>query len=379
MTSPLGVGGSPLPHRRRGRPGRHRLPRGLPARGARAGRRLRRALPARPGLGAQPPHPRAPAAWSGSRPDLRRHLPAAVRRCAPWPGSTSTTAAGARVVRAHPRGHAQRPLPRRARRRRMVRPAGTRARPRGLVGPARGWRRRLGRAPVGLRGRRSRRRAAVADHPRRCEWRGPGALPAGPVLADDALGVAAGGSSPALADLRALTVRVLMLVATSRRHRHPGAARGADPRRRRATRSTSSASGCRRLVAAAGVTASSAGVQPGLPADGPVAVGRDALAARSGSPAGCCCPRTATRRSAAGPPARRRDGARRASSTSSTPTTSPRCEVGARLAAERGVPLVYDTHELLVRAPADRAGPTPLQARREARRRGASSAARPPP
>ena len=68
-----------LPHRRRGRPGGHRLPGRLPARGAGTAGRLQRGVHPRPGLGAELPHPR------GRRPDLVHpaaagHLPAAAQR-----------------------------------------------------------------------------------------------------------------------------------------------------------------------------------------------------------------------------------------------------------------------------------------------------------
>ena len=64
MTSPGRRRRGRLPHRRRGRPGGHRLPRRLPPRGDRAGRRLRRDDAHRRGLGAELPDP------GGRRPDL---------------------------------------------------------------------------------------------------------------------------------------------------------------------------------------------------------------------------------------------------------------------------------------------------------------------
>ena len=62
MTSKAGVGSAGVPHRRRGRPGRHRLPRRLPPGGDRAGRRLRRGDAPRRGLGAELPDPGRAAA-----------------------------------------------------------------------------------------------------------------------------------------------------------------------------------------------------------------------------------------------------------------------------------------------------------------------------
>ena len=82
-----------VPHRRRVRAGRQRVPRGLPPGGDRAGRRLRRGNAPGRGLGSELPHPGA------RRPDLvhprtARHLPAAGRRAHPRLASISTTAAG---------------------------------------------------------------------------------------------------------------------------------------------------------------------------------------------------------------------------------------------------------------------------------------------
>ena len=71
-----------VPHRRRGGPGGQRLPRRLPPRGDRAGRRLGRGDAPRRGLGPELPHP------GPRRPDLvhprpPRHLPAARQRPRP--------------------------------------------------------------------------------------------------------------------------------------------------------------------------------------------------------------------------------------------------------------------------------------------------------
>ena len=84
----------PVPHRRSGRAGRHRLPRRVPPRVADPPGRLRRPLRPRPGLGAQPPHPRGRRAGV-VLPVAAGELPAAGHRCGRSPGSTATTAAGA--------------------------------------------------------------------------------------------------------------------------------------------------------------------------------------------------------------------------------------------------------------------------------------------
>ena len=94
MTSKIGVGNAAFHTGGAAGPGRHRLPRRLPARGAGAAGRLQRGVHPRPGLGAELPHPR------GRRPHLvlaraAGLLPAPARACAPWPSSTRTTAAGA--------------------------------------------------------------------------------------------------------------------------------------------------------------------------------------------------------------------------------------------------------------------------------------------
>ena len=68
MTSTIGVGSAAFHTGGDGRAGRHRLPRRVPPRGAGAAGRLQRGVHPRPGLGAEPPHPRRPAGWCGSRP-----------------------------------------------------------------------------------------------------------------------------------------------------------------------------------------------------------------------------------------------------------------------------------------------------------------------
>ena len=113
MTSPARRRRRPLPHGRRGRARRHRLPRRLPPRVARGRGRLRPALHPRPGLGAELPHP--PGRWSGLvRPGAHG------RSTAPGP---TLRALGRqyrdygrwrRVVAAPPQGLDQRPLPRTA-------------------------------------------------------------------------------------------------------------------------------------------------------------------------------------------------------------------------------------------------------------------------
>ena len=94
MTSVLGVGAARFHTGRRGRPGRHGLPRRVPPRVAGAGRRLRPAVRAGPGLGDEPPDPRGRRAGL-VHPGAARALPAARHASRRWPGSTSSTAGGA--------------------------------------------------------------------------------------------------------------------------------------------------------------------------------------------------------------------------------------------------------------------------------------------
>ena len=93
MTSKIGVGNAAFHTGGAGRPGRDRVPRRLPPRGAGATGRLQRGVHPRPGLGAELPDPR------GRRPDLvlaraEGVLPAAPQRAGRSPSSTRTTAAG---------------------------------------------------------------------------------------------------------------------------------------------------------------------------------------------------------------------------------------------------------------------------------------------
>ena len=94
MTSKIGVGNAAFHTGGEAGPGRDRVPRRLPPRGAGAAGRLQRGVHPRPGLGAELPHP------GGGRPDLvlaraEGAVPPAALRARRSPSSTRTTAAGA--------------------------------------------------------------------------------------------------------------------------------------------------------------------------------------------------------------------------------------------------------------------------------------------